>query len=154
MLKKLNCQDEALEIFKKGLTLSYTISGENRNISQNILRHSMEGLTSYNNNNYRLNYAELIIKGVNDFHQPKATLDQAETLLYLLPKSTQQQTLLGKIEKLKSTSDILLYTLVTTLILLVLALLYYFKIYYSPLVRKVSKNPKELLQYSSVKNEL
>ncbi len=145
VLQNLNRQKDALNVFKKGLTLSYTISRDNSNISENILRHTMESLRTYSNERYRFNYAELIIQGVTDFKQPKKTLKKAEELLYLLPKSPEQEKLLLQIKKLESTSDFLLYTLILILIFLLLALLYYFKIYYSPLVRKISKNPKELL---------
>jgi len=146
ILQKLNRHEDALKKFKKGLILSYSISGENSNISQDILDHAMESLLLCNNDNSKIDYIKLIIGGVKDSHQPIQTLEKAETLLSSVKKSSKKEELLAQIEKFKST-DFLLYAfaLVIVLIFLVLALLYYFKIYYSPLIQKISKSPRELL---------
>ena len=149
ILQKLNRHEDALKKFKKGLILSYSISSENSNISQDILDHAMESLLLCNNDNYKIDYIKLIIGGVKDSHQPILTLEKAETLLSSVKKSSKKEELLAQIEKFKST-DFLLYAfaLVIVLIFLVLALLYYFKIYYSPLIQKISKSPKQLLLLS------
>ena len=148
LLQNSNRHDEALDIFKKGLTLSYSISWKNSNISQDILEHSMVSLVKSNQEHYKLEYAELIMRGVKDSHQPRETLEKAEEVLQSVKKSFKKEELSMEIEKLKSISDFVLYILVIILIFLVLALLYYFKIYNSPLIQQISKNPKHLLSLS------
>ena len=109
---------------------------------------------------YGINYVKLIIKGrESNFNQPKIPLTTIKEILKSLPNNSEKKELLLKIEQLEGNNDSVLYLLFAVLIFLILALLYYFKIYYSPLVKMISQSPQTLfsltpLQLKKVKRDL
>ena len=110
-------------------------------------------------------YGVVYIRGMmeenknNSDESNKIPLTKIKEVFNSLPDSPEKDKLQLEYKELKDKNDSILYLLFATLIFLVLALLYYFKIYYSPLVRKITKSPKSLLsltapQLKKVKRDL
>ena len=129
---------------------------EDNNEIQKTLAEYQEALNFYQMNDrvktkiYNMNYAKLIITGVTNFNKSKKTLIIAKDNLVLLPDTPKKSRLLLQIKTLEGNNNSIFYTLFVILICLILALLYYFKIYYSPLVKKISKTPKHLFSLSPI----